>query len=1060
MAYQANAAAYSFETTVPTEWNNVSSGTLSISSARYKFETKSLRWDWSAGSVIAVTSPDNLASCSRLTAGGIDGWIYNENPAASSLVFEFYNASSVKKCSLAFSLNFKGWRRVCVRFSEDLNYDRTQLQSMKVVAPASGSGSIYFDAFEFTSDASWERISDMQYTVRANAGNPDIDNFLESRNTPKSELPATVSAAEKAAYSTILGRFEEWYIGTNRYASNPSYKARYNAINNSSGSTYISRARSKMAALPLSTDGDGIVVSKGLYPVTVTAINGVSVDIFRTYSEQYLLPLAYDWRLNGRSDSRDYLLKMFDWYNNQGWADGSALGSIRFEKLRSGGYFHSVFLLRDALSAAQREREMQTVYWYSLFGDCYKTPDNKGETADNIRTLAAAKLIYALMQTDDKERARALQAFAQYMENALSVAPGYLGTFKGDYSGYHHRAAYASSYAPDALYMGSLIYYLLHGTPYQLSQQVYNTLKGSLVQYYDFICTGYDVPQALKGRFPDASPILHELLPAMAFLSLSNAQPDADLAGALKRLWKPGEEPVKSWLATVNTDITFKNTPGAIAAILEAMDNDIAAAPAQQGNRFYPYAGTMVSKSGSWHTNIKGFSKYIWDFEGGSNENLYGRYMSNGTVQLKNPDLNLDSHEVGNTDWDWARFPGATAKYLPKASLDFGGTYHRNFSDKAFLGGVAVDDSLALFSVQLHDNTFDKSFYANKSVFIFGKNSYHLGSNIRCTAASNNIETTLFQSLRSAGDARINGQTLSAGDTDIEQPTLQDCYGSTFIVHEGLVDASLNASFATAVINHGKQPTAGRYRYSLLPAASGAELAKMQSEATHPVEVLQANDTAHIMRHKEYNATAYAVFVKGKVAQGMLDSVNTPALIMVRQFGDSLYHIVFSDPGMRRKSAARNDVLSYADAAVPSDSFDIEIRLSKALTAVGSTGIVSVDTLPGTTIISARVTEGQSHTLVLRDKKAGDNPHTSAASNAQDERIAMFPNPTKGELRIAGLAKEATIKIFDIGGKLQLMQRVSAGEATINMAPLAKGMYIVAVFIDGKKIAAKQIVKQ
>lgn len=1056
----AKAITYSFESTVPTEWSSVVNGTLSISDARYKLQAKSLRWNWNAESVITVVNPDNLAAStatvSKATAAGIDGWIYNENPSTERLFFEFYNQSGVRKCSLEFKLNFRGWRRVCVRFYEDLGYDRSPLQSMKVVAPAVGSGIIYFDCFEFSSSVTWERISDFQYDVQANKNNPDVDNFLKFRNIPKLPLPESVSDAERVSYDTIIKRVENWHLGTDKYATNPYYSARSNALNRTSGSgsTFVSRGRRKMVDFPLTRGEDGIVTNKGLFCLRQTSIDAIPVENFKTYSEQYLLQLAYDWRLNGSTDSRDYVLKMYDWYNNQGWADGSAIGVLRYDRLRNCGYFHSLFLMRDALVAEIYEREMQTMYWYSMFGSCYGKPDIVGETADNVRGVAMSKLIYALMQTGDRERVRALRAFSEYMNNALSTSPGYFGIFKSDHSGYHHRGPYANAYVPDALHIGCLIYYLLHNTSYQLSNEVYENLKAALIDYYDFICSGYQVPQSLTGRFPNNPEILHELLPAIAFLSLSNEQVDKDLVSMLKRLWKPEEEPVKSWLPYINIDNTFKTTLGAIEVILEALNNNISEAPLQQGNKFFPYAGLLASKYEAWQLNIKGMSSYVWDFESSSTENLYGRYISNGTVQILNQDRNINSHEVSNVDWDWSRIPGATAKYLTKSEIAFDGTKHRNFSDKIFLAGVSVNDSIGFFSMQFHDNTFDKSFYANKSVFVFGKNSYHIGSNIRSTSTSGNVETTLFQSLANAGVAKLNGLNISSSINASAPATLQDNYGNTFIVKKGNINIFQNPTFTSGVINHGVQPKNDSYQYLLLLDASADDILRMENQTTQPIQLVKADDTAHIIHHKDYGVTGYALFQAGKVDYEIIDSVNTPCIILVRHSVDSLYYISFSDPDMRKKTAARNNDLSYEDAAVPSDSFDIEIFLNQPFVKNSTNDVVDIEMVDGRSVIKSRVAEGHSYQIILKKKS-----NTTNVKSSIDSEVEFYPNPVSDWLHIKGLPSKVTLRIYNIEGRLLRTMDVQSSDVTVDTSALPKGIYFLLITKDDENIVSKQILK-
>ena len=251
-------------------------------------------------------------------------------------------------------------------------------------------------------------------------------------------------------------------------------------------------------------------------------------------NEAAMIPLAIDWRRNGQTSSRDAVLKLFDWYNDQGWADGSGLGTLRFEKLRSCGYFHALFMLRNDLGSARKTRELNTLRWLSLYGQAIAPFDSVAETADDLRCLAFAKLTYALMQPDSLQRHAAMQIFRDYCNNTFAPHGGYLETFKNDYSGYHHRGTYFGAYYPQALYVGAFVYYLLHGTPYALSDTVYNQIKQQLLTFRT-VASLYDVPVATCGRFPTGTSILHELLGAFAYMGQSKDIQDPELIAAFKR---------------------------------------------------------------------------------------------------------------------------------------------------------------------------------------------------------------------------------------------------------------------------------------------------------------------------------------------------------------------------------------------------------------------------------------------------------------------------------------------------------------------------------------------
>ena len=51
------------------------------------------------------------------------------------------------------------------------------------------------------------------------------------------------------------------------------------------------------------------------------------------------------------------------------------------------------------------------------------------------------------------------------------------------------------------------------------------------------------------------------------------------------------------------------------------------------GTLFMPYSGLLVAKDSLFHFNIKGFSRYIWDFESSATENTKGRYLAYGQIE-------------------------------------------------------------------------------------------------------------------------------------------------------------------------------------------------------------------------------------------------------------------------------------------------------------------------------------------------------------------------------------------------------------------------------------------
>lgn len=967
-AFHLNAGTiYSFEDGMVPSVFKAKRGALSVNSQRAKLGSRSLRWNWIANDTL-VAAPLSMNTASIQANGGITTWIYNENPANQKLVLWFYEyeSSTTRRCSLEVSLNFKGWRCVWARFRADMGHQGYTLRSMKWESPKSGSGTVYIDYLEFVDNVSWERISDLQYKV--NNTSTELVDFVAVRNYPPQAPANIVTQEQKDAVQTLKKRIDDWHLGSGQFDDNPVFISRRNSFN-----SYVQTALNRVSDLSLETLPDGTVNGEGLYPMDFynTVVDGVNVKTFRDINEKYLIQLAYDAIKNDKASSRELILKIFDWYYDQGWADGSALGRLRFEMLRSSGFFHAAYLMRDAMTTEQYERVMKAFYWYSLFGNVYVTPEDKGETADQIRALMMPKLLYAVAMQDEKQQVAALQSFKAYADNAFSPAQGYLGCLKPDYSGYHHRGPYYSAYYPDALYIGALIYYLLSDTPYALSTETYNHLKNGLLTFR-FMCAGYDVPGATTGRFPTQTQVLDKLLPAYAYLALATETPDAGLTQAFKSYWFPAIEPLKSLISRVRSDITFKNAPGEVEKMLALSLSPLPAEKNPVGTKFMPYSGLLISRQSDWILTAKGYSKYIWDFESSSTENLYGRYLSYGHIELSNIKNGFKSYRPANAAWDWSHIPGTTTKYLTKDELNAqnNGALHRNFSDEAFLGGIAFNQTSSVFANHLHDNTFDKSFYARKSVFQFDSIYTCLGSGIKSSDNGNAVHTTLFQNQKvNASDVLlINGDESVQNQTGLTIPVIKDNYGNAYLVKEGSVSTELGSSFLTAFVDHGKAVKNGKYAYQIITGVSDEDLEVLSVSQNNPVEVLKFNESAHIVHHHPSKTFAAVVFdVSAAVNTGKLYGVNIPAIIVMQERDDTL-EIAFSDPDMHRPSASDISSLSGDAIRAAGNVSTVSMELNGEFELISSDVDVSVlKTIPGkTTIEYAGAKAGETYRVLLK----------------------------------------------------------------------------------------------
>jgi len=231
------------------------------------------------------------------------------------------------------------------------------------------------------------------------------------------------------------------------------------------------------------------------------------------------------------------IFNVLDYLEDQGWVDGSAIGSLYMEMLRSGaGFIHSLFLLKDTLdkNAAYKNRLVnlvRTAKWYNDFGEVYqKSFEYDGTTADKMITIMLFRLLIVLAmpsgtEEEQKAKQRDMEALQRWIENALTINKALGGVIKPDYTGFHHMAFYASAYIPDGLHTAAHVQYLLEGTDFALSDTAKRNIREGL-KILRMTAVKYSTPSSVGGRFPDFSnAVLSRDLPSYAYISVSHPGP-------------------------------------------------------------------------------------------------------------------------------------------------------------------------------------------------------------------------------------------------------------------------------------------------------------------------------------------------------------------------------------------------------------------------------------------------------------------------------------------------------------------------------------------------------
>jgi hypothetical protein len=75
----------------------------------------------------------------------------------------------------------------------------------------------------------------------------------------------------------------------------------------------------------------------------------------------------------------------------------------------------------------------------------------------------------------------------------------------------------------------------------------------------------------------------------------------------------------------------------------------------------------------------------------------------------------------------------------------------------------------------------------------------------------------------------------------------------------------------------------------------------------------------------------------------------------------------------------------------------------------------------------------------------GYHGDTASTSNYTIENISMYPNPTNGNTLNFNLTKDATVKIYNVLGKLVKTSEIQATNNMLDISSLVKGMYILKI---------------
>ncbi|WP_299017819.1 chondroitinase family polysaccharide lyase [uncultured Photobacterium sp.] len=909
--YQPGGIMYFFELGLPETVSVSPDSTLSLSRSHFKDGSTSLEWHYEPGAKLTFSEPVGykpfVANDSDQSQSTFSAWIYNPAAQDSKLTFEF-GTNERAEVSFDINMSFTGWRHLLIPFSDMQGTPSEGMNYMQMSVPEGmEAGQIYLDQvmLSIPVDPRWptrDAVAPYINTESDTAPNRHwlalyrYQTFLDGAKGDTAELPL-----DRQSIHTINQKLEEFALSAK--AATPD----------------LTQLRSQYGTYEL-TENDGVVTGKPLSNKNRLKIfldKGVNKGLLneegfdtvfggteiRNYGE-YMLELAKAMRSDIPPLEKHTLGEMYinltRYALDQGLAASSGLGTAHHMGYSLRALFQAHFLSRDLLAENQLLDEVsEMMSWFSLTGRVYR-PDSEmtNFNVDVMNTQLRGMLYSILMQPDEQIRAARLAQFSFWLSRSITNSYGLGGGFKRDGSIFHHAQHYPA-YGKGALNGLTPVIEALSRTSYSVTPAAHEVVKHAVAMTEVYSNDALTLV-SVNGRHPvekqdiDLSPFRHM---AMAGTPDGKAQIDTDMAGSYLRMSKKQD---------------------AFSRYLKKQGLSATAAPT--GHWSMNFANLSIQRRDGWVAAVRGFSRYLVGNESYANANRYGRYINYGQLEIMGADGK--QRAFSHDGWNWNRWPGTTAVQLPfnelRAKLrnvdSFSGLEEMLFSEQAYSGSLSHQDN-GMFAMKLQGHPkYDASFGANKSVFFFDNRIVSLGSNIHTRDLRYPTQTTLFQSVLREGEGSVKANRQSVSEADnltinrgIKPSLLVDPQHNAYFIPAGeTVSLSVGEQqsvsqkdskptrgrFATAVLDHGKAPTDGKYEYAVLVDASKAEIEQFNRQfksKQKPYLVKKQDKNAHIVWDRASNTTAYALFESSaSIDDGLVKSTDSPVMVMVTPYSKQL----------------------------------------------------------------------------------------------------------------------------------------------------------------------------
>lgn len=902
---------------------------IELSSEHVKYLETSLKWTiGQEGKLYFNTKIPYKPFSGSLTDQKRDSfvvWLYNEIPTKGKLVFEF-EKEGIMQCEFDFFLEFEGWRCAWVDFERDMKGKPVSgMDKLTIKATEDRVGkNLYFSQMILATPLDTRHHTRTEQTPFVNLeadekGNSHWMSLYTFNEAKRAFKPLkNVSQEQKEQVDLIEQRFWDYlYSKKEPLAFMPlesSYK-RYEMSVQADGTIKGRSVDYKNALAVLEAFG------KAEYEAKFKTIDAVEY-----MTTLYEIALFYNKTHDQaqKMDAKKMYMNMFVHLYNQGFASGSSAGTLHHLGYDMKPYPQAVYLMKDVLKEeGWGEKAEQVIGWFSGVGRIfYENLKADGVNMDVLNTMTEGMLASILIIENKSLKAELLEYYTKWLAFSCSPKSGLAGPFKYDGLGYHHGNFYPA-YTRDGLEGLIPIIYLLRGTKFRLPEKQHALIKKAVMNFRLFSNREHFL-MSVSGRHPKGT----EKFSSLAFKQMAlSGTPD-------------GKKEIDEALAAAYMRLTDNKEDQTIKAF---MTKGIEEEKAPVGNWALNYAALSLHRRADWLVGVRGHSRYLWGNETYEANNLYGRYITYGQIEIINKpvkeikkenkvvDVDRSFHQEG---WDWNCFPGTTTIHLPIDDLKsdvrnvdtFSGFEEMLISDETYVGALDLEGQNGMFAMKLHEHPkYNGSHHARKSVFMFEDRIVCLGSNIENNDAIHQTQTTLFQNylldtqepIYINSSEQITGLSYSQTLQGKESKYLLDNENNGYLLPKGqkITITRLNqvskdqnkgiptsGNFTKAVIEHGNAPKNEAYEYMIAVNTTLEALQKLhcrQQSSKSIYTVLQKDRLAHIVKDHRTNSIGYALFEPNQaLLKGDLISIDTPAMVMTKEKeGQLILSIV--DPDLR-----------------------------------------------------------------------------------------------------------------------------------------------------------------